>query len=236
MFMFRGYRRALLPICGLLALMCLQTACGGGDASNVPDAKQLLSDAQAAIQKAKSYHFNLVAENPGTTDNVVVKDADGDVLVPDKLQAQGDVLLLGNAAQVKLIAIGDKQYITDPITGQWTQAPGVFDPRKLSNPQTGIAAILGHIQNPSTPTDSNVDGTACWSTSGKLDAQYVAAITGSETPAGSTVDVTTCIGKSDKLPYLFKMNGVATQGDSDKTVRTFKLSKYNEDLTIKAPI
>ncbi len=234
--MFRGYRRALLPICGLLALMCLQTACGGGDASNVPDAKQLLSDAQAAIQKAKSYHFNLVAENPGTTDNVVVKDADGDVLVPDKLQAQGDVLLLGNAAQVKLIAIGDKQYITDPITGQWTQAPGVFDPRKLSNPQTGIAAILGHIQNPSTPTDSNVDGTACWSTSGKLDAQYVAAITGSETPAGSTVDVTTCIGKSDKLPYLFKMNGVATQGDSDKTVRTFKLSKYNEDLTIKAPI
>jgi hypothetical protein len=236
MFMFRGYWRAL-PICGLLALICLLAACGGDANSNVPDAKQLLSDAQAAIQKAKSYHFNLVAENPGTTgNNVVVKDADGDVLVPDKLQAQGDVLLFGNAAQVKLIAIGDKQYITDPITGQWSAAPGVFDPRKLSNPQTGIAAILGNIQNPSTPTDSNVDGTSCWSTSGKLDAKYVAAITGSGVPAGSTVDVTTCIGKSDKLPYLFKMDGVATQGDSDKTVRTFKLSKYNEDLSIKAPI
>src|SRR5581483_7231285 len=122
--------------------------------------------------------------------------------------------------------IGDKQYITDPITGKWTEAPGVFDPRTLSNPQTGISAILGHIQNPSTPTDSNVDGTPCWSTSGTLDAKYLSGITGnSGAAAGNTVNVTTCIGKSDKLPYLIKMSGVAVQGDTDKTVRTFKLSK-----------
>jgi lipoprotein LprG len=235
MFMLLRSRRSL-PICGLLALIFLLAACGGGDA-NAPDAKQLLSDAQAAIQKVKSYHFNLVAENPGTTGNVVIKDADGDTLVPDKLQAQGNVLMFGNTAQVKLIAIGDKQYITDPITGKWTEAPGVFDPRALSNPQTGLAAILGNIQNPSTPTESDVDGTPCWSTSGKLDAKYIAGITGSgAAPAGTTVDTTTCIGKTDKLPYLIKMSGVAVQGDTTQTVRTFKLSKYNEDVTIQAPM
>jgi hypothetical protein len=84
--------------------------------------------------------------------------------------------------------------------------------------------------------DANVDGTPCWSIDGTLDAQYLAGITGGGAPAGSTVKVTTCIGKSDNLPYLIKMTGIAAQGDTDKTVRTFKLSKFNESLTITAPI
>jgi len=220
---------------GLLALILILTSCGGSS-SNTPDAHQLIMQAQTSIQQVKSYHFNLMVDNPGTGGVLIIKTADGDVLTPDKLQAKANVLVVGNVVQVQIITIGDKQYVTDPITNQWMHTSGLLDPRTPSDSKTGVAAILGHIEDPSTPADANVDGTPCWSINGKLDAKYLAAITGGGAPAGTKVNVTTCIGKSDHLPYLIKMSGIAAQGDSNKTVRTFKLSKFNESLTIVAPI
>ncbi|GAC1385093.1 MAG: hypothetical protein NVS4B7_19290 [Ktedonobacteraceae bacterium] len=221
----------------LLSLLILVlTACGGSDTSSTPDAHQLIIQAQAAIQKVTAYHFNLMVDNPGTGGVLIIKTADGDILVPDKLQAKANVLVIGNVVQVQIITIGDKQYVTDPITNRWQHTSGLLDPRTLSNSNTGVSSILGHIENPSTPADANVDGTPCWSIDGKLDAKYLSAITGGGAPTGTKVAVTTCIGKNDHLPYLIKMSGIAAQGDTDKTVRTFKLSKFNENLTITAPI
>src|SRR3989449_6032971 len=167
---------ALRTMLGLLALVLTLVACGGST-SSVPDAHQLITQAQAAIQKVHSYHFNLAVDNPGTGTALIIKTADGDVLVPDKLKASANVLVFGNVVQVQLITIGDKQYVTDPITDKWMHTSGLLDPRTLSDPKTGIAAILGHIQNPGTPTDANVDGKPCWSIDGTLDAKYLAGIT-----------------------------------------------------------
>ena len=220
---------------GLLACMLALTACGGS-AATTPDAHTLITQAQAAIQKVTSYHFNLTVDNPGTAGALIVKTADGDILVPDKLQANANALLFNNVVQVKIIAIGTDQYITDPITNAWHKTSGLLDPRTLSDSKTGVAAILGNIQNPSTPTTSSVDGVPCWSINGTLDAKYLVAISGGGAPAGSTVKGTTCIGKSDNLPYLIKMSGIAAQSDSTNTVRNFKLSKFGESVTITAPI
>src|SRR6266849_1661348 len=99
----------------LLTTIFLLTACGG----TAPTAQQLITNAQAAIQKVTSYHFNLVVDNPGTGGVLTIKSADGDILVPDKLQAKASAIVLGNVVQVQLITIAGKQYITDPITGKW---------------------------------------------------------------------------------------------------------------------
>ena len=230
-----GLLRPLTAILGLLALVLALAACGGSS-NNVPDTHQLIMQAQAAIQKVQSYHFNLAVDNPGTGAALIIKTADGDVLVPDKLKATANVLVFGNVVQVQIIAIGDKQYVTDPITNKWMHTSGLLDPRTLSDPKTGIAAILGHIQNPGTPTDANVDGKPCWSIDGTLDAKYLAGITGGGAPAGTMDKINTCIGKSDKLPYVIKITGIAAPGDTAKTARTIKLSKFNENLTITAPI
>ena len=230
-----GPLRPMPAILGLLALVLTLAACGGSS-NNVPDTHQLITQAQAAIQKVQSYHFNLAVDNPGSGAALIIKTADGDVLVPDKLKATANVLVFGNVVQVQIIAIGDKQYVTDPITNKWMHTSGLLDPRTLSDPKTGIAAILGHIQNPGTPTDANVDGKSCWSIDGTLDAKYLAGITGGGAPTGTMDKINTCIGKSDKLPYVIKITGIAAPDDTDKTARTIKLSKFNENLTITAPI
>jgi hypothetical protein len=230
----KGQARLSLLSLLLLTALALLAACGGS--SSAPDAHQLIKDAQTAFQKVTSYHFNLTAENAGAGGFVAIKGADGDTLVPDKLQANANALVLGNVVQVKIIAIGSKQYVTDPISGKWTTASNLLDPRTLSDSNTGVIAILGEVQNPSTPQDSTSNGRPCWSIDGKLDAKYLAGITGGGTATGKQVNVTLCIGKSDKLPYMVRVNGVAISGDTDKTVRTFTLSKFNEQLSISAPI
>ncbi len=217
----------------LLTFLLVLPACGGG---SPPSAQQLISNAQTAIQKVTSYHFNLAVDNPGTGATLVIKSADGDILVPDKLKANANAQVLGNLVQVQIITIGDKEYLTDPITGKWLSTTGLLDPRSLSDTKTGVAVILGAIQNPSTPADSSVDGTPCWSIDGTLDAKYLAGITGGGVSPGTTVAITTCIGKNDDLPYQIRIKGVATQGDTANTVRTFKLSKFGENVTITAPI
>ena len=230
----RDNARLSLLSCLLLVALVLLAACGGG--SSTPDAHQLIKDAQTAFQKVTSYHFNLTAENAGAGNFVAIKSADGDTLVPNKLQANANALVLGNVVQVKIIAIGSKQYVTDPISGKWTTASNLLDPRTLSDSNTGVIAILGEVQNPSTPQASTSNGRPCWSIDGKLDAKYLAGITGGGTTAGKQVNVTLCIGKSDKLPYMVRVNGIAISGDTDKTVRTFTLSKFNEQLSISAPM
>src|SRR5438094_10313673 len=133
--------------------MLLLAACGGSS-STPPDANQLIKDAQAAIQSVTSYHFKLVTANPGTRAKLPIVNAEGDILVPDKLKANANALFAGNTVQVQIIAIDNQQYIL--LFGTWQLTTGLLDPRTLSDPQIGVAAILGHIQYPSTPSDSKV--------------------------------------------------------------------------------
>jgi hypothetical protein len=233
----RGFQRNIFllfrtPLLVLLGLMLLLAACGGAS-TQTPSASQLIKDAQTAIQQVTSYHFNFVANNIGSQAKLPITSADGDILVPDKLKANANALFFGNTVQVQIIAIGNQQYIL--LLGTWQATTGLLDPRTLSDPQTGVAAILGHIQNPGTPADSNVDGRSCWHIDGKLAPTYLAGITGGGAPAGTMDDVSACIGKSDKLPYQIIIKGIAAAGDTDKTVRTFKLSKFGEQVTIEAP-
>src|SRR5450759_2995967 len=189
----------------LLVLLLLLAACGGSSSGpTTPDARQLITKAQAAIQKVTAYHFTLKAVNIGATATLPISSADGDIQVPDRLKAIANVLFEGSNVQVQLIAIGSQQYIN--VFGGWQTTTGLLDPRTLSDPQTGVASILGHIQNPGTPTDSNAGGRACLNIKGKLDPTYRSGITGGGAPKGQLDDVSVCIGKTDHLPYQIIIN------------------------------
>lgn len=223
------WRKRHFALVGLLAFVLLLAACGGGNKSSTPSAQTLIKNAQAAIKKVTAYHFNLQSQNAGTTGNLPISAADGDIKVPDRLKATATI----QGSAVQIIAIGNKQYIN--LFGGWQTTTGLIDPRTLSDPQSGVAAILGHIQNPSQPTDSSVNGTPCWHIDGKLDPVYLAGITGGGAPSGTMDNVSTCIGKSDNLPYQIIVNGQAAQGDTAQTKRTITLSKFNENITINPP-
>ena len=202
-----------------------------------PTTQQLLTALQKNFRAVNSFHVVLQVQNPGqvTADQVQIRNANGDVVMPDKVKAQATVMLSGQSVSVNLISVGDSQFITDPITGQWRVIKGVLDPRTLTNPDTGIISLVGKVQNVSQPVSDTVNAIPCWRISGQLDAKTLAFFTGGGVPAGMMLQTIAYIGKGDSLPYRVSVVGMAAVGDTAQTARTFDISNYNETITISAP-
>lgn len=202
-----------------------------------PTAQQVLSATQKNFRTVTAFHVVLKTDNLGTAsaNQVQLRSAEGDVVMPDKVQAQANILLSGQPVTVKLVSIGATQYITDPITGQWRVIKGVLDPRTLTNPDTGIISLAGKLTKLSGPTDDTVNGVPCWRVTGLLDAKNLAFFTGGHVPAGTMLQTSVCAGKSDGLLYQLVVTGQAAPGDTPQTTRTFTISKYNENISIMAP-
>jgi len=202
-----------------------------------PTTVQLLTSLQKNFRQASSFHVTMEVQNPGpvTQDQIQIRTANGDVSMPDKVKAQATVLMSGQSLTVNLISVGDNQFITDPVTGQWRVIKGVLDPRTLTNPNTGIISVVNKVQNVSQPTSAVVGGNPCWQITGQLDAKDLAFFTGGGVPAGTLLQTVACIGKGDSLPYYVSVTGQAATGDTSQTSRIFTMSNYNEAITIAVP-
>jgi LppX_LprAFG lipoprotein len=202
-----------------------------------PTAQQLLTALQKNFRSVSAFHVVMKEDNPGsvTAQQVQIRSANGDVVMPDKVKGQATVMLSGQSVTVNLISVGGNQFITDPITGQWRVIKGVLDPRTLTNPDTGILSLINKARNVSQPSDDTVNGVPCWRVTGQLNARYLAFFTGGGVPAGAMLQMSTCVGKADALPYQLKVTGQAAAGDTAQTTRTFLLSNYNENVSITAP-
>ncbi len=202
-----------------------------------PTAQQVLTTMQKNFRSVSSFHLIMKTDNLGNTDasQFVIRQADGDVLMPDKIRAQANVLLSGQAVTVNLISVGAHQYITDPITGQWRSVTGMLDPRTLTNPDTGLIALVSKLQNVTGPISENVNGVDCWRVDGLLPAKDLAFFTGGGVPDATMLKTSIWAGQNDGLPYKIVVTGEAATGDTAQTTRTFFISKYNENVSIVAP-
>ena len=152
-----------------------------------PTTKQLIAASQKNFFNVSAFHVTMQVNNPGKAlaDRVQILNANGDVVMPDKVKAQATVILSGQSVTVNLISIANNQFITDPITGQWRVIKGLLDPRTLTSRDTGIASLVGKVQNISQPADDTVNGVPCWRVTGQLDAKYLAFFTGGGVPSGT---------------------------------------------------
>ncbi len=232
----------LTIVCALLIVGCTPPWQPGSSSSasssdSKPTAQQILTTIQKNFRSVSSFHVIMKVDNLGTASGsqIQIRSADGDVIMPDKVKAQANVLFSGQPVTVKLISIGNNQYLTDPITGQWRVVKGVLSASTLTNPDSGIISLTSKLQNVTGPTDDVINGIPCWRVNGSLDAKFLAFFTGGGVPAGTMLQTSVCAGKSDGLPYQLKVVGQAAKSDTSQTSRNFNISGYNEHTTITAP-
>jgi hypothetical protein len=225
---FRAVVVALLVACVLLA------ACGSG--SSGPSATTLLSQAQTAFDQLSSFHYALTAQNLGDSDPLPITQATGDVQRPDKLSATASVNGPFGPLQVKLIILGQQEWITNPLTGGFQPTTNYSGFLKIFDAQQGVGAVLTHLQNPSTPQSSSAAAGSCWKISGTLPASAVAGVVNGAAGSSASVPTTICIGKSDSELYSVTLAGAVSQTDTAQTTRTFELTQFNQPVTITAPV
>src|SRR5262245_41226985 len=228
-----GRAAAMALTATLAATLLLLAACGGGSSVSATD---LLKKAQDKMATINAMHFIMTVDHPGTgsVQNPYATAAQGDVKRPDGLSANATVNVGIGSFNVQLVILGSDQWLTNPLTGKFEKTSGFDSFLKIFDPQTGLGSLLTALQGPSKPADGSANGTACWKISGTLDPQLLQPLFGDITAAGP-VPTTFCIGKDDNRLYSAVLSGKVTTGDTDQTVRTFFLSKFDAPVTINTP-
>lgn len=226
-----------------LGLMILLTVfvLAGCSQTATPSPETLLKTAQQQFNEAKSFHFVMTADHlgpkpagdPGLSS---LTAAEGDVQRPDTLKSSGTIDFGGLTVSTQLVIIGQKAWYQNPLTGSWDEDDsfasfvGIFDPTK------GLGVALTSLRNLSTPTDGSSNGTPCWKFSGDVDSATLGSLLGEAATPAKAPRATVCIGKTDGKLYSVVLTGQLVKGDTDKTARTFVISKYDAPVNIQPPV
>jgi len=135
----------------LVALVSLVAACGGGsepDAVLPPESDVVLEAAANEMGSVESVRFMI--ERSGAPiyidplDTLNFASAEGQFSAPSSANALVTLAVGSINAQIGAIAIDGTTWLTNPITGEWEDAPDgyIFDPATLFDPEQGWRPLL----------------------------------------------------------------------------------------------
>jgi lipoprotein LprG len=236
--------RLVIRIILLCAVALTVSACGGSNSdvntatATAVTAQTVLANAATRFGQVSSFHFTLSIDGSVPLDaakTLALHGAEGDLSRPNSAQAKADVGFLGATISIKFVSIGGDQFITNPITGAWENAPAGlgYNPAVLYDNDNGIARVLSALQDPQIAGSESVNGQDSYhitATVARVDVQPIAAgAVASQAPA---IDLWITKAHSD----LVKL----TLHDSDAsgkntTTWTLEISQQNKPVTIERP-
>jgi LppX_LprAFG lipoprotein len=229
-----SFGRRLAPALALVAAVLVFAACSNGPTT--PAAATLLANAHTTFDADTSLHFvmSVAHPGPGTVSNPSITKAEGDVQRPSDLKASATADAGIASVSVTLIIVGDKEWITDPISGKFVATDEYGSFLNIFDAQRGIGSLLTKLQNPSAPADSSANGASCWKISGTVSPSDLGNLFG-ELATKQPIPVSVCIGKSDNQLDAATLSGIIVGGDTAQTSRTFYLSSFNKSVTVATP-
>lgn len=219
----------------LLAAALASSACRNATSPEL-SAGDVLSKSSEALARVKSVHFTLTSENGmmaiGT--GLVAKTIEGDVIQPDRLKGQATSTFGRLTVQIGFIEVGDKKYVTNPITKQWQEIPGGSAAPNLLDPARGAPAALKQAANPRKLANVTVGGVDCYHVTGQISSSLVAGLVGLP-GTGAPLASDLWVGTSDLLPRQISLAGPVTTNEPPEIKRSLVLSHYDEQITIEPP-
>lgn len=198
--------------------------------------REALERAADAAEKVTSVHFILDIEG-GTMQlgpGLQVSKAEGDVLSPDRANLKFTLRLGNIVAESQLIVVGQEMYLTNPLSGRWERVPGAAQMRILDT-ERGVPNLLRKVSDPQRVGIETLDGVRTQRIKGSVPGAVIVDMVGgqatTETAAGEV-----WIGADDFLVRQVRLEGALAAKEKAGVVRTFKLTRFNEPVTIEPPI
>ena len=232
-------RLALLTLAACLASVAL--ACDGPEPLPTPTpthtpvpltADEVLSRSGAVMGDLKTFQFDLTHE-VGTSaflPGLSVERTVGQLEIPNKLIVEFTGLFGDFPIRVKLIAIDDANYLTNPITGSWEVVEAAVSPIAFFKPDEGIITVMSSI------TEARFQGSQddVYRIAGRMPASALSALMGTTVEDG-TVAVDVEIQADSFHLTKVRFAGQVTPSDDPNTVRVVTLSNFDKPVTIEEP-
>jgi hypothetical protein len=142
-----GNTKQRLHLVVLLGFMFLAAGCGGSETPFISPAEII---ARSASRMAAHTGFEFLVERTGEPafldleGTISFRRAEGQFVSPDRAHTKVRVITPGLVAEMQIVSIGDSQWETNLLTGQWQPSDPIysFNPSLLFNPEKGIPSVL----------------------------------------------------------------------------------------------
>jgi lipoprotein LprG len=204
-----------------------------------PDPAVMLREAGQAMQALESVRFEMSRSGgPVFFDpdgQLVFNSAIGQYAAPDGVRAVIRVMGPGITLEINTIALGDEQWLTNPLTRRWEKLPAGwgFNPAALFDPELGWEPLLRDDVTVLT-------GPAAVDLNGQPHYRFEVKAVGPRLPvitAGlvqdQAIDLTIWLQQSSRLisQLQFETGG----GESEASQWQLTFSEFNEPVTITPP-
>ena len=218
-----------------LLIAAVLGGCGGDSSSKDPSPESIVERTTTETGAQKSFHFKLDVENPApSSSGLSLTFAEGDVVVPDRLQAKVAGTFNGIPITTRIVFAGPKQYLLNPLSKSWQSFSTKTSPIAFFSPAKGVLAAVKGATGLELDGTRTVGGVESYHLVGKVKARYVSDFLGNE-PSEREADAEIDVGKDDGLVRQLTLSGRIVDDEPDEAKRTLTLSRFNEQVTIEAP-
>ncbi len=234
--MSRFLRRRVVVAFLAAALAAPAAACGdssGSGSTLPPDVAVILDEAVAAMTATESLVFALTRGGaPITVANLQFDSAEGEYAAPDSAQAVLKVKAADLSVEVATIAIGERVWLTNPLSQQWEEFPeGTgFNPAIIFDPEIGWQPLLGEDLDGETLAEELEDGN--YVVTGTVAPSRVEVLTAGLV-SDQAVEVELWIDAETATVTRVAFNTTGADGVSEWLL---ELSDFGEPVTIEPPV
>ena len=231
----------------LVLLAALLAACGeeatptpSPAPTPTPDPRAILRQAGEAMQALDSVHFAITRSggpaylNEEQTLNLSA--AEGDYVAPDAVRALLQVSGPGLNLEIQTVAIGEEQWITNPLNQRWDKLPAGFgfNPAILFDPELGWQPLLDkNVEEAMLLADTTVDGEPRRHLRASIAGERVTTLTGGT--ASSEEPVTVDVWLEAETSRITRLTFTTPSAGEEPSQWEVLFSDFNADVVIEAP-
>jgi len=202
---------------------------------------EIAKRAAEAMLAVDSLHFSIERQGAlayiDTGQLLAFKRAEGDFGLPDRMRAIVRVITAITPIDIGMVVLGDDQFATDPITGEWGRLPpewGQFSLLTLFDPEWGLQGLLkAGIIDLRLVGSEEIEGQRHYRLTGRASGERMNAMTLGFIGRGD-VELEVWIGMKDF--YVRRLRIVDPETDlNDPTTWKLEFSQLGEPIEIEAP-
>ncbi len=220
-------------------LLAMVGACGNEESTPEPaptpvTAAEVVVLSQRAMSALDSFSFQLSHEVGHTTlSGALQLTRAGGLVATNGLDLEAEANIGRAFVRVEAVVIGEQTWMTNPLTGVWSEIAPEDSPFSFLDPVKLVADILGDTEQAAYPTDRSSAGDLI--VVGIIPAESLAALVGSVDPT-AVPNVELTLDSNSKRLSKIVITGVVQPEDESNTIRVITLSEFDQQVSLEPPI
>ncbi|MBT3994536.1 MAG: LppX_LprAFG lipoprotein [Chloroflexi bacterium] len=232
--------KSFVALAALMLLVALSIACSKSEpmpeATTVPQhtATEVVDLSKTSMGNLDSFSFQLTHDSGHTTlSGALELTRAGGFVATNGLDLEAEANIGRAFVRVEAVVIGEQTWMTNPLTGVWSEIAPEDSPFAFLDPVKLVADILGDTQQARYPV--GLLGNGDLFIAGNIPSESLAALVGTVSP-GVLPNVLLTIDSTTNLLKEIVITGVVQPEDEANFKRVITLSKFDEPSILEPPI